>query len=301
MATALRNTLGVESEEWAAVRSAAWSNLLTPADNAGGLLSPQQIATNITGFINGRGEGLSAVLFSAEERDLMRQFANTMRLLVPDPGATNPSRTSYGVSRIMTPIVIALAASLGTDVGGFLGAMTAVMGQQFARAGTRALAVRRALDPNAAQPLFRDPAAAGRVLTYIMQTGNLLVTPRATTERFTINTPLADAGGAKVAVRGSAKDAVRSNGKQSLTTRAEMIPPSATTTGPMTYYHAPRQPMTADRFAARFAGTGSISPNQSTAWMGEQQREGGMRAVQTRLSEMLAHIYRLRTLNQSQQ
>ena len=77
---------------------------------------------------------------------------------------------------------------------------------------------------------------------------------------------------------------------------AEMIPPNPATTGPMPYYHEPREPMTADRFAERFAGTGAISPNQSTNWQSEQRRQGGLIGLQTRLADILYHVYRTRQL-----
>jgi hypothetical protein len=177
----IRDTLGEDSQEWAAIRSAAFTNLITPRNDAGGLLGPQAIVTNLTGFLNGEGQTLSTMLFSAQERDLLRRFTNTLRLTIPDRRATNYSNSSYGVARTLAPMLSQLSGMFGMQIGGLLGPVGSVAGWLVGAASAPVrnyAAVRRALNPRAAEPLFMDPEATRRALTYITLGASAALTPR---------------------------------------------------------------------------------------------------------------------------
>jgi len=174
----LRDLLGPQSEEWAAIRSAAFTNLITPRTAADAIMSPTMIANNITNFLSGRGQTLSTVMFTPAERDLMRQFANTMRILVPDAVSTNPSKSAYAMTRSLGPILGAIGSQVGLSLGGIPGFIAGAVVPSAARAATNYVQVRRALNPNAAAPLFSNPAAASRAIAVVLQGANAVGTPR---------------------------------------------------------------------------------------------------------------------------
>lgn len=174
----LRDLLGPQSSEWSAIRSAAFTNLITPRTAGNAIQSPTMIANNITNFLSGRGETLSTVLFTPAERDLMRQFANTMRILVPEGVTTNPSRSAYAMTRAMGPVLGALGSQVGLAVGGIPGFIAGAVAPSAARAATNFVQVRRALNPNAATPLFSNPATAARAIAVALQGANVVGTPR---------------------------------------------------------------------------------------------------------------------------
>jgi len=182
----LRDLLGTQSPEWASIRSAAFTNLITPRTAGEMIQSPTMIANNITNFLSGRGETLSTVLFTTAERDLIRQFANTMRILVPDAATTNPSKSAYALTRQAGPLIAAIGGQLGLAAsGGSLlsvgGATSFLAGAVLPAAGTAArnyIQARRAINPNAGQPLFANPAAAARAIAVVLQGANVIGTPR---------------------------------------------------------------------------------------------------------------------------
>ena len=174
----IRDIVGAESEEWSAVRGATFLRLMSSSDNVDDILTPGRIANNITGFVSGRGSGLAAAMFSAEERDLMRRFANTLRMLIPDTAATNPSRTAANVMRALTPYAQGLSVMLGFTIAGWPSALTALIGQPMVKVAATRVAVSRALNPNAAQPFLQNPLSASRALAAVLGAANILTTPR---------------------------------------------------------------------------------------------------------------------------
>lgn len=181
VATALRETLGEDSEAWNAIRSAAWTRLVTAVNDPNEMLTATRIADNITGFLAGRGASTAAVLFTAAERDLMRRFANTVRLTVPDRLATNPSQTSYRFVQMLRPLGSGIAASLGGILSGnWVGAMIGAVGQPLAsNVAARLSALRATIYPLGAQPLVQNPETARQLLTTVIGTANMAITPRA--------------------------------------------------------------------------------------------------------------------------
>lgn len=167
VATMLRDTLGADSREWQAVRSAMFVNLITPRRNPDELLTPGRLSASIDSFLSGQ-QTMASALFTAAEREQMRTFSNTLKLIAPDPRATNPSRSSYGISRQLQDVGGRVFSAMGLQVGGIPGFIASIALDRTYRAATNFAAIRRALNPNGAQPLIQDPAAAGRALTYLL-------------------------------------------------------------------------------------------------------------------------------------
>lgn len=162
VAKRLKSTLGADSDAWGAVRQAAWIRATRGKD--GQDLGPQALSSAIHAMVDGRGKALARQLFTPDEISLMRKFANVQRSMVPDPRATNPSKSSYGVARVMGPIVTGLASALGLQTGGIAGAIGAAAAVPAVRSIVGNAAARRATNPKLLQPLFGNAetaAAAG--------------------------------------------------------------------------------------------------------------------------------------------
>jgi hypothetical protein len=133
---------------------------------------PQAISTAVNEFLNGRGKALAQVLYSPEEREMMRRFGQTVKFLVPDPKATNPSKSSYGVARLLAQKSgAALGAALGFQHGGdFWGAAGGAAlgtgidkGIQAAQNASNAAAAFRSVNPKLNAPIF-DPANVAQLV-----------------------------------------------------------------------------------------------------------------------------------------
>lgn len=98
VAVEVRNAIGQTSPEWEALRQAAWTKMTNPTRGDGG---PQALSKSIMEFTSGQGAPLARVLFSSDELANMKKLANVIRMTVPDKRATNPSKTSYGIARLI--------------------------------------------------------------------------------------------------------------------------------------------------------------------------------------------------------
>jgi hypothetical protein len=156
VATNLKKMLGETSNEWLAVRQGAWLRL---ADETAG---PQKMSTSILEFIEGSGRPLAEKLYSPEELRRMAGFARVLKTLVPDPKATNPSKSGYSVARYLEGAARTIAGLLGFTAGGGpftasgwalgVAAPAAVTG---VKSVSRNVAARRAVNPNLTVPLFK--------------------------------------------------------------------------------------------------------------------------------------------------
>lgn len=117
LAQRLKGTLGEDSPEWNAIREAAWRKVVEKPGDAT-QFGPQAVAERINKFVNGEGRPLANALYSPDELAQMRRFGSAMRILVPPPEATNPSKSSYGVSRLMGNWLSNLAGAIGWAQGG---------------------------------------------------------------------------------------------------------------------------------------------------------------------------------------
>ena len=125
VAQRLKSMLGDDSEEWFAVRQGLWSKLTEPP---AGMTDwgPQKVSERIFKFLNGDGQVLSHVLFSADERKLMSQFGAVLKQIVPPTGSVNHSNTAPVLMKIAKGSMDGLAALGGFSLGGPLGAMLGV-------------------------------------------------------------------------------------------------------------------------------------------------------------------------------
>lgn len=98
IAVEVRNVIGKDAPEWEALRQAAWTKMTNPARGDGGA---QAVSKSIQEFTSGQGAPLAKVLFSSEELTNMQKLVNVMKLTVADKRATNPSKSSYGIARLI--------------------------------------------------------------------------------------------------------------------------------------------------------------------------------------------------------
>lgn len=123
----LKRLLGPDSAEWSGVRQAVWLRATRAGDEA---MNPVRIAKNLDGLLKGDGQGLSHVLFSADERAAMQSFANVMRNLSLPKGGLNGSNTA---NRLMPQLqrwgsaVAGLLSGAGSAAGGLVDPMTGLI------------------------------------------------------------------------------------------------------------------------------------------------------------------------------
>jgi len=159
IARQVRDVLGDGSEEWNAIRQAAFRQMTM---NTTGTTQPgpQQIRTAINEFVNGSlTRDLSSTLFSESERALMRRFATALGRMVPPEGAVNYSNTAYQNQRMVRDAFRALAGVLGfAGSGGNPGAAIVASGTMtgIQNAATNA-ANRNLLRPGAARVMQSNP------------------------------------------------------------------------------------------------------------------------------------------------
>lgn len=131
IASRLKGILGEESPEWQSVRRAAWDRITqnTEGRDARG---PQAMASSISELLDGKGQTLGRELFTDYERQVMAEFRDMLKVLVPPPKATNPSGSGYEVQRAMGVINQAIGGLIGAGAGGPVGA---AVGRQAVQTG----------------------------------------------------------------------------------------------------------------------------------------------------------------------
>src|SRR4029077_12340314 len=112
----ISNTFGANSPQMQRVRDIATTSLLD-----GG---PQAVSNRIDNFLTGNRSAAEA-MFSPDQIARLERFRDVTRTLVPDPRATNPSRSSYGIMRTMLRSTLVgggaiVGHKLGGDVGGVI-------------------------------------------------------------------------------------------------------------------------------------------------------------------------------------
>lgn len=151
---------------------------------------PGKVATRITNFTRGNPTAAEK-LFTRDELASIKAWGDTNKTLVPNPLATNPSKSSYGVINEMGRLASRQASSsggvlgalLGGPVGAVLGAGAGVVGEGI-RQGKGFLDARKALAP-ANRDTLAEVAVKGA------GSGARKVAPGATqaAQTFTINDP----------------------------------------------------------------------------------------------------------------
>ncbi|WP_342167075.1 hypothetical protein [Methylobacterium sp. SD21] len=123
VADRLRDVLGPESPEWAAIRQGAWQRVLGPMEQG-----PQRAAARIGEFLNGDGRSLAQRLFTEDERGNMQSLANVIRATASRAGTANASQSGNRLASLMRKSLTAIGASLGAAsshslVGSGIGAL----------------------------------------------------------------------------------------------------------------------------------------------------------------------------------
>ena len=146
-------------EDWNAVRAGAWR--MVAEAPPGKEFGPQAIANNIEAFTKGDGAAMARVLFSAEEIAQMQRFSRAMRLLVPPKAATQPSKTSYGVARLVSDTWDNFGAMMGFATGGLEGGLGAKLGGMAMRGARDGMAARSIPARGPASVINRAPETLG--------------------------------------------------------------------------------------------------------------------------------------------
>ncbi|MBX3518438.1 MAG: cell wall hydrolase [Xanthobacteraceae bacterium] len=99
VAARVKGIVGATSDEWQAIRSAAWDRVVN--DATGNPRNAQQIAKAIEDLTRGNGKALASQLYSPAELGQMQRLAVAIRNTATDPRAFNPSRSGYELVRAM--------------------------------------------------------------------------------------------------------------------------------------------------------------------------------------------------------
>lgn len=166
IARQVRSVLGETSDEWNAIRQAAFRQLVSRAADTP-QPGPQQIRSAINEFINGPlTKDLSRTLFSDQERALMARFASAVGRMVPPTRSVNVSGTAYENARLVRQVWQALSGALGFAAsGGNPGAAVVATGAVQGLQNMATNAATRALVQPGPQRVIQSipvaPAAAG--------------------------------------------------------------------------------------------------------------------------------------------
>lgn len=167
----LKNIFGTDSEQWQMLRQGAMQRIIYGARPKGNQIqSIGRLSSDLKQAIEGRGKEYMQVLFSPEELRQLRRYASTLDDILPPPGATNPSRTAYAVSRVMQDTAKNMLTAVGAMSGGLGGGLaTRAAGEAVTRSAsslagrTVTRTVEKGLPAPRISPLFPGAAiAAGR-------------------------------------------------------------------------------------------------------------------------------------------
>lgn len=148
----LREVLGADSQEWQAIRQAAFLKLTEPT--RGAATTSGQVMGSRLGVELTQNPTLMRILFSPQEIHTMQRLSVAIRRAQPD--AMNPSKTSYKLSQIAQQIWENVATSIGFQVGGAPGAIVARQGTR-ATSGWRASRAAAAATRAPTRPLRSIP------------------------------------------------------------------------------------------------------------------------------------------------
>jgi hypothetical protein len=109
-------------EGWNGLRQGVWQKLTTRGEDMAPL-EAQALHTRLSRFLNDKGREASHLLFTKEERALMKQMASVYRQMIPVPGTTNPSGTAPMLAKIANGARHQLLPLLGFGHGGVPGAL----------------------------------------------------------------------------------------------------------------------------------------------------------------------------------
>lgn len=102
VAADIQKALGPGSQEWEALRQAAWTKMSAPVRPGAApqdVPTPSMASKAILDFTRGQGAPLSRVLFTADEIGKMNRLAVVLRTITTDKKAANPSKSGYEIAR----------------------------------------------------------------------------------------------------------------------------------------------------------------------------------------------------------
>lgn len=122
----IRNVLGADSPEWAAIRQGMFRRLINEVEE-GVQAGPGTVATRLNKFLNGSGSDMANAMFSAPERQMLQEYADLHRQMsIPLQGA-NWSNTAAGaaphIKKVGDKIVGAIGALIGHHISPVLGGL----------------------------------------------------------------------------------------------------------------------------------------------------------------------------------
>lgn len=121
IAKGVRDVLGEGSEEWNAIRQAAFRQMTRKPEGMT-QWGPAELANRIQEFLgSGTSRELSRELFAGKERALMQRYAGALRRMQAPVGAVNYSNTAYEASRLVREAFNGIGAMLGAGASGALG------------------------------------------------------------------------------------------------------------------------------------------------------------------------------------
>lgn len=153
----LKQLLGEESAEWAAIRQGAWNKVAGISEGAtpfGG----QKAATRINDFIHGEGRTFARQIFSPDEIAMMQRHANIERATAQKGGTVNNSQSGNRLAGLIRDSFATIGGALGMSTGGPQGAAA---GYATGKAMGGIADIRNAAE---ARALYRgaEPVAIGR-------------------------------------------------------------------------------------------------------------------------------------------
>lgn len=115
MIRSVERVVGPDSEAMAAIRQGVWQKL---TQNAAGKDQPgqQKLHQAINEFLNGKGRSIAQSLYSADELDLMRRYAQAVRLTIIPKYARTNSDTAPAIMNALHRFGGAIATALGYAV-----------------------------------------------------------------------------------------------------------------------------------------------------------------------------------------
>lgn len=130
VARRIKGVLGEASQEWQMVKRAAWDHITKAAE--GKSYGPQRVANNLSEFIGGKGKSLARELFSPDELRQIGEFRDMLKVLIPPPASTNPSKSGYEIQRGFSQLLgTMIGASSGGPIGAFAGREAVQGGSDF--------------------------------------------------------------------------------------------------------------------------------------------------------------------------
>ena len=117
----LKQLLGTDSAEWAAIRQGAWQKLTGTAEGKTPL-GPQAVASRIAEFTSGDGKTFAQQLFSPEEISAMQKHARIEQALSAKSGTVNLPNSGNRLAGLLRESFGTIGGMLGMSAGGPQGA-----------------------------------------------------------------------------------------------------------------------------------------------------------------------------------